>query len=143
MCNALSRPTINLQECVFYFARRPNVDIYRHAELRSPQNPILKACVPFKTHCWYSKLWLLNLVLHDRLIKTMCLYIHYLHKISIHNYNQNSRRSTKCQDDLSDILHSNIFKLMLFQKMSRIESAALHLLPVEAPAIALLTFMLR
>lgn len=46
------------------------------------------------------------------------------------------------QDDLSAILHSNIY-MPMFHKMSRLYSAVSRSLPVEALAKPLLTFMLR
>lgn len=46
------------------------------------------------------------------------------------------------QNDLSAILHPNIYKLML-HKMSGIQSVESHPFPVEALTEALLTFMLR
>jgi len=46
------------------------------------------------------------------------------------------------QDDLSAISHSGIYRLM-FHKMSRTYSVVSHLLPVEASAKVLLTFLFR
>lgn len=46
------------------------------------------------------------------------------------------------QDDLSAILHPNIYKLMLHQ-MSGIQSVESHPLPVEALAEALRTFYVK